>query len=76
MTLDKALDRSRRLLEEAYQKDPQVAELIDIAQRLEGLDPPRLHPRRRGRDRPQAARRSSCRSSRATRRRTSRPSST
>ena len=35
MTLDKALDESPPL-QEAYQKDPQVKELIDISRRLEG----------------------------------------
>jgi DNA polymerase III subunit alpha len=35
MTLDKALEESP-LLQEAYQKDPRVRELIDVSRRLEG----------------------------------------
>ena len=54
MTLDKALAESPPL-KEAYQKDPRVKELIDISQAPGGHHPPRVHPRRGGRDRAPAA---------------------
>ena len=50
MTLDKALEESETL-RQMEQNDPKVKELLSVARRLEGHDPPRLGARRRRRHR-------------------------